>query len=80
MTTWTHLKARLERAGERGAGLVEHLFVVGLIAIVCMTAVTFFGNQNNESVQKSANAINGVAAPVDCPAPGQINEDGVCEM
>lgn len=81
MTTWTHLRARLARTGERGASLVEHLFVVGLIAIVCMTAVAYFGTQNNDSMQRSANTINGVSALPACPAPGHINPvSGRCEM
>src|SRR5688572_14881304 len=79
MKTWTRLHARLAQGGERGAGLLEYLFLVSLIAAVCITAVTFFGNQNNASMQKSANSIDG--ASVSCPAPGHVNPDtGVCEM
>jgi Flp pilus assembly pilin Flp len=78
MDTWTRLMARLRRDAERGASLVEHLFVVSLIAVVCMTAVAYFGTQNGDSMQKSADAISGTA--VECPAPGQINQQGICEM
>lgn len=80
MNTWTHLKARLERNGERGAGLVEYLFVVSLIAIVCMVSVTYFGGRNDASMMKSANTITSAGGPV-CPAPGHINpNNGLCEM
>jgi Tfp pilus assembly protein FimT len=51
------MQQRLARNGERGGGLLEYLFVVSLIAVVCLIAVTFFGNQNNGSMQKSANTI-----------------------
>jgi Flp pilus assembly pilin Flp len=78
MSTWTRMVARLRRDAERGASLVEHLFVVSLIAVVCMTAVAYFGTQNGDSMQKSADAIAG--ATVDCPAPGHINQQGHCEM
>lgn len=78
MDTWTRVLARLRRDAERGASLVEHLFVVSLIAVVCMVAVSFFGNQTGDKMGKSADAIAG--ATVSCPAPGQINEQGLCEM
>jgi len=39
---------------ERGANLVEYAFLVGLIAMVCLLAVTFFGGAT--SAQFSTNA------------------------
>jgi len=70
-------RARMERSGERGAGLVEYLFLTALIAIVCMVSVTFFGQADSANLTKSANALG--TPPVTCPAPGQIR-NGVCEM
>jgi pilus assembly protein Flp/PilA len=41
-----YLRARLGRS-ERGASLVEYLLLVMLIAIVCIGAITFFGQSNS---------------------------------
>lgn len=81
MKTWTRLQARLARDGERGAGLLEYLFLVSLIAMVCISAVTYFGNQNGDSMQKSADTISGTSAAPACPPPSSFNpSSGVCEI
>ena len=36
-----------DRTRERGASLVEYCLLVGLIALVCVGAVTFFGGRIN---------------------------------
>ncbi len=53
---------RLRRAGEqrrdsRGASLVEYALLVGLIAIVCLTAVFFLGNETSASFSSTAGSI-----------------------
>lgn len=42
---------------DRGAGLLEYLFLVSLIALVCIAAVTFFGKQGASSTKKSCEHI-----------------------
>lgn len=44
-----YVRARLGRS-ERGASLVEYLLLVMLIAIVCIGAITFFGNSNSSKL------------------------------
>lgn len=59
MSTIKRARTRLAKQGERGAGLVEYLFLTALIGVICMVAITFFGNTNNSSMQKSADALSG---------------------
>lgn len=50
--------ARLRRGrDERGASLVEYAMMMALIAIVCVTAISFFGSGNAGSVDSSADSI-----------------------
>ena len=42
---------------ERGASLVEYAFLVALIAIVCIVAVTFFGGETSTSFSESGSSI-----------------------
>lgn len=37
---------------ERGASLVEYAFLLALIAVVCIAAVTFIGGQTNTSLSE----------------------------
>ena len=43
--TWvsTYVRARFGKS-ERGASLVEYVLLVSLIAVVCIAAITFLGN------------------------------------
>lgn len=43
--------------GERGASLVEYAFLVALIAIACILAITFFGEQNSSTFVETGNSI-----------------------
>lgn len=48
------------RAGwtdERGASYVEYAFLLVLIAVVCIAAVTFFGNATSASLDSSASRL-----------------------
>lgn len=48
----------LERGDdERAAALVEYAFLVVLIAIVCLVAVTFFGGQTSQRFSRSASVL-----------------------
>jgi len=44
---------------DRGASLVEYALLVALIAVVCISAVTFFGSSEAGSFTNSANSIVG---------------------
>jgi pilus assembly protein Flp/PilA len=43
---------------ERGASLVEYALLVALIAVVCIIAITFLGNQANSKFSTVGSAVN----------------------
>ena len=43
---------------EIGASLVEYALLVALIAVVCITAVTFFGGALNNNYSQFGSAVN----------------------
>ena len=45
--------------GDRGASLVEYAMLVALIAVACISAVTFFGSTEAGSFTTSASSIVG---------------------
>ena len=47
--TWAYLRARVgdRPHDEQGASLVEYAFLVALIAMVCIAAVTFLGSRTS---------------------------------
>lgn len=47
----------LARSGERAAAVIEYAFLVALIAVVCVLAVTFFGTQTSQRFSKSASSL-----------------------
>ena len=51
-----HQSARLARA-ERGASLVEYALLVGLIAVVCIGAVTFLGGNAQSKFSSIGSSI-----------------------
>ncbi len=56
------LQARLRAAGEtepeRGASLVEYALLIALLALVCFSAVTLFGNDTSQIYSDVGNSIN----------------------
>jgi Flp pilus assembly pilin Flp len=44
-------------AEDRGAALVEYAFLLVLIVVVCIAAVTFLGTNNSASATDSANKL-----------------------
>lgn len=64
MQTWIKLSLRLRqltsmnRQGERGAGLVEYALLIALIAMVCVVAVMYFGDETSASFSSSTERIN----------------------
>ncbi len=43
---------------ERGASLVEYALLVALIAVVCIGAITFLGNQAADNFSEVGNSIS----------------------
>ncbi len=52
------LVERGRKKGERGASLVEYALLVALIAVVCITAVTFLGQSASSKVDKAGDSIS----------------------
>ena len=52
-----YLAARLGITDERGASLVEYALLVGLIAIVCLVAIAFFGSSTSTRFSKVGSAV-----------------------
>ena len=48
----------MKRHDERAAALVEYVFLVALIAIACLVAVTFFGSSVQSRFDKSASTVS----------------------
>jgi len=44
---------------DRGASLVEYALLVALIAVTCISALTYFGSSDAGSLTNSANSIIG---------------------
>ncbi len=45
------------REDDRGAGLIEYCLLVALIALVCFSAIAFFGRGSGNSVDNSKNCL-----------------------
>jgi pilus assembly protein Flp/PilA len=60
MVQYNFIKAWLlaQTKTERGASLVEYALLVALIAVVCIGAVTFLGNNASDKLNEVANSIN----------------------
>ena len=43
--------------GEQGASLVEYALLVALIAVVCISALVYFGGTGQNSIENSKNSI-----------------------
>jgi pilus assembly protein Flp/PilA len=56
LSTW--LRARFSDS-ERGASLVEYALLVALIAVICIVALRFLGNEASESFDSTGDAIGG---------------------
>jgi pilus assembly protein Flp/PilA len=64
------------KKGERGASLVEYALLVALIAVVCITAVTFLGTSGSAKIDKAGDGISSI--PFDgqaCPSGYDISQD-----
>ncbi|TMK87070.1 MAG: Flp family type IVb pilin [Actinobacteria bacterium] len=54
-----YLACRCHVENERGASLVEYAFLVGLIAIVCLVAIVFFGQATSSRYSDVASQVGG---------------------
>jgi Flp pilus assembly pilin Flp len=54
-----YLTCRCRFSSERGASLVEYAFLVGLIAMVCLVAVVFFGQSTSNRYSNVASQVGG---------------------
>ena len=54
LKTW--LQARTKT--DRGASLVEYALLVALIAVVCIVAISFLGNEASKEFQSTGSSIN----------------------
>ena len=61
---------RLRCSGDDGSNLVEYALLVSLIALVCITAMSFFASSTTSKMECSASAIVGAgtddAIETDC--------------
>jgi pilus assembly protein Flp/PilA len=55
-----YLACRCRFSSERGASLVEYAFLVGLIAMVCLAALVFFGQATSSRYSNVASSVGGV--------------------
>jgi pilus assembly protein Flp/PilA len=60
MVQYNFIKAWLlaQTKTERGASLVEYALLVALIAVVCIGAVTFLGNNASDKLNEVAESIS----------------------
>ena len=47
----------VKRARQAGASLIEYLLLVSLIALVCLSALTYFGHTSGNSLTNSCSKI-----------------------
>ena len=52
---WGRIKCRLAR--DNGASLVEYALLLALIAVVCVVAITFFGQATSDSYSTSTSSL-----------------------
>ena len=54
-----YLACRCRLSSERGASLVEYAVLVGLIAMVCLVAIAFFGQSTSSRYSNVASQVGG---------------------
>ena len=56
------IQTPLKRLDDRGAGLLEYVLLVSLIALVCLGAVTFFGTTTSTKMDVEGSAMFGTGS------------------
>lgn len=64
---WREARA-LRPRDERGASLVEYALLVGLIAVVCITALTFLGQNEKKNYSKYNTCVAWAGSNTPVPA------------
>jgi len=59
VATARYLACRCHVENQRGASLVEYAFLVGLIAMVCLVAIVFFGQATSSRYSNVASQVGG---------------------
>ncbi len=54
-----HWRQALNSGRERGAGLIEYILLVSLIAVVVIVAIAFFGSAVNGRFSSSGSTLSG---------------------
>jgi Flp pilus assembly pilin Flp len=63
----TDAQPRAQRVtGDDGANLVEYSMLIALIVVVCLSAVTFFGNAATSKMDCASDAIVSQVGGVNC--------------
>lgn len=58
MSSWAPGRGARRLGGDEGASLVEYALLVALIAVVCISAITYFQAETAKSLSESASAID----------------------
>jgi Flp pilus assembly pilin Flp len=58
MSSWAPGRGARRIGGDDGASLVEYALLVALIAVVCISALTYFQRETSQSLSESASAID----------------------
>jgi Flp pilus assembly pilin Flp len=58
MSSWAPGGGARRFGGDDGASLVEYALLVALIAVVCISALTYFQQETSQSLSESASAID----------------------
>lgn len=56
MRAWAH-RLVVPTRSDRGASLVEYALLIGLIAVVCIVAITFLGTAASESFSENSSSM-----------------------
>jgi Flp pilus assembly pilin Flp len=57
MSSWAPGRGARRFGGDEGASLVEYALLVSLIAVVCISAITYFQQETSNSLSRSASSI-----------------------
>ena len=47
-------------ADSRGGGLVEYIILIGVVALICIAAFSFFGNEVSNKIDKQASTVSNI--------------------
>lgn len=50
----------MHKLNQRGQGMTEYILLVALIAIICISAVKYFGRSTKEGFEEASSQIGGV--------------------